>query len=155
MLLDDDQRTFEQALVTRFVGHRDSVGYGSSPRMLLRVGVIAVAALAVQVHGWVVGHPFGLPSQRSARQPGGTAVTRSATSPRPAVPSRSGTLITLPGQTRPSRTWKGCIPASSSRRCHDAGASGRCLPSCTAISQLARGLFRAGAQDRSQVRAPG
>ncbi|WP_311203071.1 Imm49 family immunity protein [Streptomyces atratus] len=65
VLLDDDQHTFEQALVIRLVGHRDSVGAYPSPRTLLPVGVAAVAALAVQLHEWELGVPSGyLPSAR-------------------------------------------------------------------------------------------
>lgn len=55
VLLNDDQHTFEQALVARLVEHRDSAGADPSPRTLLPVGVVAVAALAVQVHGWELG----------------------------------------------------------------------------------------------------
>ncbi|GGT34100.1 hypothetical protein GCM10010271_42780 [Streptomyces kurssanovii] len=52
VLLDDDQPAFEQALVARLVEHRESVGPDPAPRTLLPVGTIALAALAVQVHGW-------------------------------------------------------------------------------------------------------
>ncbi|MCX5103954.1 Imm49 family immunity protein [Streptomyces sp. NBC_00439] len=63
VLLDDDQPTFERALVTRLVEHRDSVGADLSPRTLLPVGVAAVAALAVQLHEWELGVLSGyLPS---------------------------------------------------------------------------------------------
>ncbi|WP_405692383.1 Imm49 family immunity protein [Streptomyces sp. NBC_00057] len=64
VLLNDDQHTFEQALVTRLVEHRDSAGaVDTSPRTLLPVGVAAVAALAVQVHQWELGVLSGyLPS---------------------------------------------------------------------------------------------
>ncbi|MGW2330382.1 immunity 49 family protein [Streptomyces sp. NPDC001700] len=51
-LLDDDQHTFEQALMARLTEHRDSAGPDPAPRTLLPVGAVAVAALAVQVHGW-------------------------------------------------------------------------------------------------------
>jgi len=54
-LLDDDQRTFEQALVARLAEHGDGAGPDPSPRTLLPVGAVAVAALAVQVHGWELG----------------------------------------------------------------------------------------------------
>ncbi|WP_436850888.1 Imm49 family immunity protein [Streptomyces avermitilis] len=37
------------------VEYRDSAGADPSPRTLLPVGVVAVAALAVQVHGWELG----------------------------------------------------------------------------------------------------
>jgi hypothetical protein len=52
VLLDDDQHAFEQALVARLVEHRESVGPDPAPRTLLPVGTVALAALAVQVHGW-------------------------------------------------------------------------------------------------------
>ncbi|MEV5205449.1 immunity 49 family protein [Streptomyces sp. NPDC053720] len=64
VLLDDDQHTFEQALVTRLVEHRDSAEAADAmPRTLLPVGLVAVAGLAVQVHGWELGVVSGyLPS---------------------------------------------------------------------------------------------
>ncbi|MCT2589542.1 immunity 49 family protein [Streptomyces sp. N2-109] len=58
VLLEDDQSAFEQALAGRLVQHRESEGgsesaaSGAAPRSLLPVGAIALAALAVQVHGW-------------------------------------------------------------------------------------------------------
>lgn len=52
VLLDDDQHAFEQALRTRLVEHRDGIGTDPSPSTLLPVETIALAALAVQVHGW-------------------------------------------------------------------------------------------------------
>ncbi|MDI3405079.1 immunity 49 family protein [Streptomyces cavernicola] len=52
VLLDDDQDAFEQALAARLVQHRESVGPDPAPRSLLPVGALALAALAVQVHGW-------------------------------------------------------------------------------------------------------
>lgn len=55
VLLEDDQHAFEEALVARLVDHRGSAGVDSSPRELLPVGVVALAALAVQVHGWELG----------------------------------------------------------------------------------------------------
>ncbi|WP_058041219.1 immunity 49 family protein [Streptomyces roseifaciens] len=55
VLLDDDQQAFEQALVARLTEHRDSTGSDPSPRTLLPLGALALAALAVQVHGWELG----------------------------------------------------------------------------------------------------
>ncbi|GHJ37078.1 immunity 49 family protein [Streptomyces sp. TS71-3] len=55
VLLDDDRHAFEQALVARLVEHRESVGPDPAPRTLLPVGALALAALAVQVHGWEPG----------------------------------------------------------------------------------------------------
>ncbi|MEV4871359.1 immunity 49 family protein [Streptomyces syringium] len=52
VLLDDDQPAFEQALVTRLTEHRQSLGSDPAPRTLLPLGPLALAALAVQVHGW-------------------------------------------------------------------------------------------------------
>ncbi|WP_338930673.1 immunity 49 family protein [Streptomyces netropsis] len=55
VLLDDDRHAFEQALVARLVEHRESVGSDPAPRTLLPLGALALAALAVQVHGWELG----------------------------------------------------------------------------------------------------
>jgi hypothetical protein len=52
ILLRDDQGAFEQALHQRLVEHRADVGEDPAPRSLLPLGTIALAALAVQVHGW-------------------------------------------------------------------------------------------------------
>lgn len=52
ILLDDDQPTFEQALVTRLIEHRESAEPDPAPRTLLPLGPLALAALAVQVQGW-------------------------------------------------------------------------------------------------------
>ncbi|WP_217242186.1 immunity 49 family protein [Streptomyces sp. AC555_RSS877] len=52
VLLDDDQHAFEQALVARLIEHRASVVSDPAPRTLLPVDALALAALAVQVHGW-------------------------------------------------------------------------------------------------------
>ncbi|MFE6177158.1 immunity 49 family protein [Streptomyces sp. NPDC056464] len=52
VLLDDDREAFERALVARLVEHRQSVGPDPAPGTLLPVGTLALAALAVQVHGW-------------------------------------------------------------------------------------------------------
>lgn len=52
ILLRDDQGAFEQALLERLVEHRAGVGEDPAPRSLLPLGTIALAALAVQVHGW-------------------------------------------------------------------------------------------------------
>ena len=54
-LLDDDQYTFEQSLAARLVEHRESLGPDPAPRTLLPLGALALAALAVQVHGWELG----------------------------------------------------------------------------------------------------
>ncbi|WPW26168.1 immunity 49 family protein [Streptomyces atratus] len=55
VLLDDDRHAFEQALVDRLIEHRESVGLDPAPRTLLPLGALALAALAVQVHGWELG----------------------------------------------------------------------------------------------------
>ncbi|MFG2332368.1 immunity 49 family protein [Streptomyces sp. NPDC048604] len=52
VLLDDDRAAFEQALAARLVEHRESVGADPAPRTLLPLDTLALAALAVQVHGW-------------------------------------------------------------------------------------------------------
>ncbi|MEV6731490.1 MULTISPECIES: immunity 49 family protein [unclassified Streptomyces] len=52
VLLDDDQQAFEQALAARLIECRESVGPDPAPRTLLPLGTLALAALAVQVHGW-------------------------------------------------------------------------------------------------------
>jgi hypothetical protein len=51
-LLGDDQAAFEHALADRLVQYRQSVPQDAPPRSLLPVVTIAMAALAVQVHGW-------------------------------------------------------------------------------------------------------
>lgn len=53
-LLDDDQPAFEQRLVACLNTYRDSIGANPAPRTLLPTGLLAVTALAVQVHGWEV-----------------------------------------------------------------------------------------------------
>ncbi|MFC5721075.1 immunity 49 family protein [Streptomyces gamaensis] len=55
VLLDDDERAFEQALVARLTEHRESLGSDPAPRTLLPLGPLALAVLAVQVHGWELG----------------------------------------------------------------------------------------------------
>ncbi|MEU9536611.1 immunity 49 family protein [Streptomyces sp. NPDC048213] len=55
VLLDDDQQTFEDALVARLIAYRESAGADSAPRSLLPLGTLALACLAVQVHGWELG----------------------------------------------------------------------------------------------------
>ncbi|MEV5983117.1 immunity 49 family protein [Streptomyces sp. NPDC052114] len=55
VLLDDDRQAFEEALVARLVAHRESAGADAAPRSLLPIGTLALAALAVQVHGWELG----------------------------------------------------------------------------------------------------
>ncbi|MFF4420988.1 immunity 49 family protein [Streptomyces sp. NPDC001549] len=52
VLLDDDQPAFERALTSRLLEHRDGSGPDAAPRTLLPVTAIALAALAVQAHGW-------------------------------------------------------------------------------------------------------
>ncbi|MET8629178.1 immunity 49 family protein [Kitasatospora sp. NPDC004669] len=58
-LLTNDRQTFEQALTTRLVHHRDTTPADAPPRALLPVVPIALAALAVQVHGWELGITSG------------------------------------------------------------------------------------------------
>ncbi|MEU2392886.1 immunity 49 family protein [Streptomyces sp. NPDC007369] len=55
VLLDDDRHSFGEALAARLVEHREGVGPDPAPRTLLPVGPLALAALAVQVHGWEPG----------------------------------------------------------------------------------------------------
>ncbi|MFB8216577.1 immunity 49 family protein [Streptomyces anulatus] len=55
VLLDDDQAAFEEALASRLVDHRESVGPDPAPRTLLPLHALALAALAVQAHGWELG----------------------------------------------------------------------------------------------------
>ncbi|MFD9030863.1 immunity 49 family protein [Streptomyces sp. NPDC059567] len=52
VLLDDDRSAFERALASRLVEYRESVGGDPAPRSLLPLDTLALAALAVQVHGW-------------------------------------------------------------------------------------------------------
>ncbi|MGW8685008.1 immunity 49 family protein [Streptomyces sp. NPDC055817] len=52
VLLEDDQLAFEQALEHRLVQHRESAPSDAAPRSLLPHKTIALAALAVQAHGW-------------------------------------------------------------------------------------------------------
>jgi hypothetical protein len=52
VLLDDDQPTFDQALADRLIQHRETTGSQPEPRSLLPVTTIALATLAVLVHGW-------------------------------------------------------------------------------------------------------
>lgn len=52
VLLEDNQPAFEQALAERLDRHRESTPAGAPPRSLLPHRTIALAALAVQVHGW-------------------------------------------------------------------------------------------------------
>ncbi|WSK25789.1 immunity 49 family protein (plasmid) [Streptomyces sp. NBC_01298] len=51
-LLNDDQPAFEEALATRLNEHRDGLGDAPAPRTMLPLAPLALAALAVQVHGW-------------------------------------------------------------------------------------------------------
>ncbi|WP_416960054.1 immunity 49 family protein [Streptomyces sp. Agncl-13] len=52
VLLRDDQSAFERALDERLAQHRVGVGENPAPGSLLPFGAIALAALAVQAHGW-------------------------------------------------------------------------------------------------------
>lgn len=52
VLLTDNQSAFEEALDERLAQHRAGVGENFAPESLLPLGPIALAALAVQVHGW-------------------------------------------------------------------------------------------------------
>ncbi|MFI8875762.1 immunity 49 family protein [Streptomyces sp. NPDC055243] len=52
VLLEDDQSAFEQALEHRLVQHRESTPSDAPPRSLLPHKTVALAAQAVQVHGW-------------------------------------------------------------------------------------------------------
>ncbi|MEU6908678.1 immunity 49 family protein [Streptomyces coeruleorubidus] len=54
VLLEDDQSAFEQALSHRLVQHRESAPPDAAPRSLLPQKTVALAALAVQVHGWAL-----------------------------------------------------------------------------------------------------
>ncbi|WP_329926179.1 immunity 49 family protein [Streptomyces sp. SP17BM10] len=54
VLLDDDQHAFEQALAARLVEYRDGLDADPAPRTLLPLGILALAALAVRVHGWAL-----------------------------------------------------------------------------------------------------
>ncbi|MEU9045041.1 MULTISPECIES: immunity 49 family protein [unclassified Kitasatospora] len=59
VLLDDDRAAFEEALTARLAQHRNSTPATAWPRTLLPVVPIALAALAVQVHGWELGITSG------------------------------------------------------------------------------------------------
>ncbi|MFJ9443721.1 immunity 49 family protein [Kitasatospora sp. NPDC101235] len=59
VLLEDDRAAFEEALADRLVLHRDSTPATAWPRTLLPVVPIALAALAVQAHGWELGISSG------------------------------------------------------------------------------------------------
>ncbi|MBK6043074.1 immunity 49 family protein [Streptomyces sp. MBT55] len=64
VLLDDRQDAFEQALADRLDAYRESVGPDPAPRTLLPLDTLALAALAVQVHGWELGVRSGyLPAE--------------------------------------------------------------------------------------------
>ncbi|MFD4748438.1 Imm49 family immunity protein [Streptomyces rubiginosohelvolus] len=64
VLLDDQQGAFEQALADRLDAYRESVGPAPAPRSLLPLDTLALAALAVQVHGWELGVRSGyLPAE--------------------------------------------------------------------------------------------
>ncbi|MFD4144647.1 immunity 49 family protein [Streptomyces sp. NPDC058572] len=71
VLLDDDQHTFEQALVARLIEHRESVGPDPVLRTWLPLGALCLTTLAVQVHGWELrvrsGYlPHGMPGSPEA-----------------------------------------------------------------------------------------
>ncbi|MFD7626686.1 immunity 49 family protein [Streptomyces sp. NPDC059851] len=55
VLLDDDRHAFERALAARLVEYREGAGPDPAPRTLLPLDTLALAALAVQVHGWELG----------------------------------------------------------------------------------------------------
>ncbi|MFE2877210.1 immunity 49 family protein [Streptomyces roseus] len=55
VLLDDDQPAFERALAGNLAGLREGAGPDAPARSLFPAGTIALAALAVQVHGWRLG----------------------------------------------------------------------------------------------------
>ncbi|GHF54736.1 Imm49 family immunity protein [Streptomyces sp. NRRL_ISP-5395] len=55
ILLDDEQHAFEAALADRLDSYRESQGPDSAPRTLLPLDALALAALAVQAHGWELG----------------------------------------------------------------------------------------------------
>ncbi|MFF7494926.1 MULTISPECIES: Imm49 family immunity protein [Streptomyces] len=64
LLLDDQQDAFEEALADRLDAYRESVGPAPAPRSLLPLDTLALAALAVQVHGWELGVRSGyLPAE--------------------------------------------------------------------------------------------
>lgn len=71
VLLEDDQPAFERALAGRLVQHRESAAADAAPRSLLPVGTIALAALAVQVHGWELGIRSGYLPEGLLRAPEG------------------------------------------------------------------------------------
>ncbi|MEO3785187.1 immunity 49 family protein [Actinocorallia sp. B10E7] len=52
VLLEDDRHSFERALAARLAEHRENVGPDPAPRTLLPLDALALAALAVQAHGW-------------------------------------------------------------------------------------------------------
>ncbi|GKQ40606.1 immunity 49 family protein [Streptomyces sp. A012304] len=71
VLLDDDRTAFEQALADRLDQYRADAVPDAAPRSLLPTGTLALAALAVQLHGWDLdirsGYlPEGLLSRRVA-----------------------------------------------------------------------------------------
>ncbi|MFB7233109.1 Imm49 family immunity protein [Streptomyces fimicarius] len=55
ILLDDEQHAFEAALADRLDTYRENQGPSPAPRSLLPLDALALAALAVQVHGWELG----------------------------------------------------------------------------------------------------
>ncbi|MEV0298350.1 immunity 49 family protein [Nocardia sp. NPDC050710] len=72
VLLDDDQPAFETALADRLVQHRDVMTTDAPPRSLLPINAIALASLAVQVHGWELSIRSGYLPDTLLRAPKGT-----------------------------------------------------------------------------------
>ncbi|WKD36638.1 Imm49 family immunity protein [Streptomyces xanthophaeus] len=70
VLLDDDRPAFEQALAGRLLEHRDGAGPDAAPRTLLPVTAVALAALAVQAHGWELNVRSGYLPTGLLRAPG-------------------------------------------------------------------------------------
>ncbi|MBF6348991.1 immunity 49 family protein [Nocardia flavorosea] len=68
-LLDDNQPAFEQALIDRLERYRAESESDGRPRSLLPIGTIAVAALAVRVHGWLLGVSSGYLPEGMLRNP--------------------------------------------------------------------------------------
>ncbi|MGW7260706.1 immunity 49 family protein [Streptomyces sp. NPDC054834] len=88
ILLEDNQLAFEQALAHRLVQHQQSAPSDAAPRSLLPHKTIALAALAVQVHGWDLHVQSAYLPQALLNAPeGAPSVERP---PRPAAAPRSG-----------------------------------------------------------------
>ncbi|MEU9861074.1 immunity 49 family protein [Streptomyces sp. NPDC047971] len=71
VLLENDRPAFEEALAGRLVRYRESAPADAEPRSLLPVGTIALAALAVQAHGWEPGVSSGYLPEGLLRVPEG------------------------------------------------------------------------------------